>query len=130
MSGAFSGAVLTTPQRRAGTISVTLNGDAFDVRDWTYDATSFTREELDAQNAPAGYSEKPKFQRAGGTIIDAASLTVASIMAMQNITMTMLLASGKTVQGDNMSCIECAAVKTEDATFEVMFIGSIQENPI
>jgi hypothetical protein len=126
----FSGASLTTPKRRAGVASLTIDGEVFDITESSYDPNYFTREELAGQNAPHGYSEKPKYGRITATVRDAGNMTVASFLLKSNSTLALLLASGKTVQGDNMSCLECSPVNTMEATFEVVFIGRVRENAV
>lgn len=134
MSGSqsiFSGTVLSTPLRRAGAASLSIDGDVFDIKASGYDAVPVKREEIDAQNAFAGYSEMPKATRITATIIDAATLTVAGMMQKQNSTLVLTLANGKTVYGDNMACLECSAVNTVEATFEVVFVSnSVTESPL
>ena len=54
---------------------------------------------------------------------DALGMTVATFMAMDSVTVTAVLASGKSVSGDGMWCEECSEVNTEDASFELKFAG-------
>lgn len=133
MSGSlFSGNQVPSPYRRAGIASMTVDGDVFDiVGDLTYDVTTVHREDLIGQSGWQGVSEMPKASSIGATIRDAGNLTVAGFMAKVNSTVQIILVNGKTVQGDNMICTECSEVKTQEATFSVMFkSGNVQENPV
>jgi len=132
MSGSlFSGNNVASQYRRAGLASLTIDGDVFDVvGDLTYDATTVTREELIGQSGFQGVSEMPKPGRIGATIRDAGNMTVSAMMAKINSTMQGVLINGKTVQGDQMICKECSEVKTQEATFTVMFVGNVTENPV
>jgi len=125
MSGSlFSGNNVASQYRRAGLASLTIDGDVFDV------VGDLTREELIGQSGFQGVSEMPKPGRIGATIRDAGNMTVSAMMAKINSTMQGVLINGKTVQGDQMICKECSEVKTQEATFTVMFVGNVTENPV
>jgi hypothetical protein len=132
MSGSiYSGNTSPTPYRRAGIASLTIDGEVFDlVGDLTYDATVVTREELIGQSGFQGVTEMPKPGRIGATIRDAGTMTVSAFMAKVDANMVGILINGKTIQGDQMICRECSEVKTQEASFTIMFVGNVTENPI
>jgi Phage tail tube protein len=110
---------------RAGVVSATVNGEAIDVAsDATYDATQWKRETLVGQSGVQGFSKNPKVGKIGFTVRDAGTLTVQSFNNMENATVVLQLANGKTVTGDGMwEASDGIEVNTQDGTFKVNFEG-------
>jgi hypothetical protein len=130
MSGVY-GAFLGTPGARAGLATLEIDGEVYDLAgDGTYSATVLTREPLIGQSGPQGFSEMPKYGQIGGQIRDAGNLTVSAIMLKTSSSVKLVMINGKTVSGDAMFCTECTEVNTAEGTFNVVFMGTVTENPV
>lgn len=129
MSGTIYSGVTATATRRAGVVTLEINGEAVDVAsDLVYDATYFKREMLVGQSGVQGYSETPKTGVISCTLRDAATLSQSNVMNMTNVPIVAVLANGKSVYGDSMTCTECGEVRTAEGTFEVRFEGFVTES--
>ena len=96
--------------------------------DLAYRVARVERTTLIGQDRVHGYSEKPMSGMISATIRDAGVLSVASLSAMTNVTLTLELANGKIIVGRNMWLIEHPEVKTEDGTIDVKWEGiSVEE---
>ena len=117
-------------ERRAGVASLTLDGVAYDVvGSLRYSPTRVTRETLIGQSGIQGFKEMPRAGYIAASIRDSAVLNVGSFNAMTNVTAVAILASGKTVSGSGMWCVDAQEVDTVEAAFEVRFEGpSVEEN--
>jgi hypothetical protein len=130
MSGAIYSTFLGTPGLRAGLATLEIDGEVLDlVGDGTYDATVLDREGLVGQSGTQGFSETAKYGSIGGQCRDAGNLTVSAIKLKTSSNVKLVMANGKTVQGDNMFCTECSAVNTAEGTFTIMFEGTVTEQP-
>lgn len=131
MSGSVYGAGIGTPSARAGIATIEIDGEVFDLKgDGTYSATTKTREPIIGQSGPQGYTEMWKYGTIGGQLLDAGNLTVSAIMAKTSSSVKLVLINGKTVSGDGMFCTECTEVATQEGTFNVVFTGTVTENPV
>ena len=129
MSGSIYNGATTSMSRRAGVASLEVNGEALDVAgDLAYDATRMKREELDGQSGPQGYSEMPKYGFISATVRDAGTLSQQRMMELTNVPVVGVTATGKTVYGDSLTCMECSEVKTAEGTFDVKFVGYVTES--
>ena len=118
-----------TATRRAGVASLEINGEVVDVAgELVYDATYIKREMLLGQSGIQGFSEMPKTGMMSASIRDAGTLSVAGFMQMTNVPVVAVLANGKTVFGDNLTCIEVSEVATAEGTFTVRFEGLVTES--
>ena len=115
--------------RRAGIVSLEVNGEATDVAsDLTYDATFIKREMLSGQSGVQGYSEMPKPGFISFVVRDAGNLSQAAFLDMTAVPVNAVLANGKLVYGDSLTCTECGEVKTQEGTFSVKFEGLVTES--
>ena len=129
MSATLYNGTTTNATRRAGIASLEINGEVVDVAsDLAYDATYIKREMLLGQSGIQGFSEMPKTGSISATIRDSGSMSVANFMQMTNVPVVAVLANGKTVYGDSLTCTECSEVKTGEATFDVKFEGTVTES--
>lgn len=121
-----------TTNRIAGTAYLTVDGISYAlVGEFTYNASSVTRESLAGLDGVHGYSEKPMAGFIAGTLRDAGGLSVAKFNAMTNVTVIAELANGKVVVGRNMWTVESQEVSADDGTSKVRwegFDGSVTEN--
>lgn len=110
---------------RGGVVSATVNGEAIDVAgDATYSATRWKRETLTGQSGVQGFSKNPRAGKIGFTVRDAGNLSVQSFNNMEDATIVLQLANGKTVSGDAMwEVSDSIEVNTQDGTFKVEFEG-------
>jgi hypothetical protein len=115
---------------RAGTASLSIDGVPYDITNTAYFANVVKRETLKGQNAIHGFKEMPEAPYISGTIRDAATLSLAALNAMRNVTVTLTLANGKTVSGDGMWSTDLEEVETEEGTFKVKFEGYTVEESI
>lgn len=119
----------TSATRRAGIASLEINGEVVDVASGLkYDATFIKREMLLGQSGVQGFSEMPKTGSMSAVIRDAGTMSVANFMQMTNVPVVAVLANGKTVYGDSLTCTECNEVDTSEGTFDVKFEGLVTES--
>ena len=110
--------------RRAGIVSLEINGEAVDVAgDLTYDPIFMI-----GQSGIQGYSEMPKAGAISATIRDAGNMSVAAFLDMTAVPVVVTLANGKTVYGDDLTCTDCSEVRTAEATFTIKFEGNVTES--
>jgi hypothetical protein len=113
-----------TPNRLAGTAFVSVDGVSYMVAgDFEYSPSSVSRETLAGMDTVHGFSEKPIAGHISGTLRDSGGLSVASLNAMDNVTVVAELANGKTIVGRNMWTVESQTAKAADATIEVKWEG-------
>ncbi len=129
MSDTIYNGLALPASRRAGVIAMEIAGEAVDVAaDFAYDATTVKREMLLGQSGVQGYSEMPKTGMMSASLRDAGTLSQARLFAMVNVPIVAILANGKSVYGDQMTCTECSEVKNAEGTFEVKFEGYVTES--
>ncbi len=129
MSASLYNGNIPPAQRRAGIASLEINGEVVDIAgELAYDATFIKREYMIGQSGPQGYSEMPKVGAISASIRDAGNMSVANFMSMTSVPVVAVLANGKTVYGDALTCTECSEVKTTEATFDVKFEGLVTES--
>jgi hypothetical protein len=113
-----------TTNRIAGTAYLSVDGISYPVAgDFEYDSSIVTRETLAGQSGVDGFSEKPKAGQIKATLRDMGGLTLAALNAMDNVTVTVELANGKTIIGRNMWTVDPQGAKAEDATVPVTWEG-------
>ena len=129
MSASIYNGATTSMSRRAGVASLEIDGEVMDVAsDLAYDATRVKREEFDGQSGPQGYSENLKYGFISATLRDSGTLSQQRMMEKVNVPVVGVTATGKTVYGDSLTCMECSEVKTAEGTFEVKFVGYVTES--
>ena len=108
----------------AGIAYLSVDGTRYNlVGDLTYSPATVKRESLAGQDTVHGYSETPRASFISGKIRDMGGLSIASLSAMTNVTVTLELANGKTVIGANMWTVEAQQVETGEAACEVRWEG-------
>ncbi|MDA8248178.1 MAG: phage tail tube protein [Rhodospirillales bacterium] len=112
------------PNRLAGIAYLSVDGQSYMLAgELSYQVSTVSRETLIGQDAVHGYAEKPVAGFISGTLRDAGDLTVADFNAMNDVTVVVELANGKTILGRNMWTVEAQEVKTVEGTFEVKWEG-------
>jgi hypothetical protein len=110
--------------RLAGTAYLAVDGVTYMlVGDFEYNVAKVTRETLTGMDTVHGFSEKPKAPHISGTLRDSNGLSVASLNAMTDVTLTVELANGKVIIGRNMWTVEDQTAKSTDATIDVKWEG-------
>lgn len=112
--------------RIAGTAFLAVDGQTLPlVGDFEYMPSTVSREPLLGMDGVHGYTEKPVAGWIKGTIRDAGGLKVADLNAMVGVTVTCVLANGKTVTGRNMwqNGTEPPSGKSAEATIEMEWAG-------
>ncbi|SIT43669.1 conserved hypothetical protein [Paraburkholderia piptadeniae] len=119
-----------TKNRIAGTAYLTVDGVSYPVAgDFEYDPSERSRESLTGQDTVHGFSEKPKVGSIKATLRDMGGLSLKQINEMDDVTVTVELANGKTVIGRNMWTVNPQGAKAEDATVPVEWEGpDVSEN--
>lgn len=121
-----------TTNRLAGTANFAVDGVAYALAgEFTYNASSVTRESAVGMDTVHGYIEKPMAPYVSGTFRDSGGLTVADFNGMTNVTVSVQLANGKLIIGRNMWTVESQEVKAAEGTIEVRWEGlqgSVTEN--
>lgn len=112
------------PNRLAGTAFVSVDGTSYMVAgEFEYSPSKVSRETLVGQDRVHGFSEKPIAPHISATLRDSAGLSVASLNAMDNVTVNAQLANGKSIVGRNMWTVESQTAKAADGTIEVKWEG-------
>jgi len=121
----------TAGGRLAGVISLTIDGDTWDVvNDWEYSPNTVVRETLKGQSRVEGYSEMPQQGYMSGALRDRHDATVYSLASKTSCTIVAQLANGKTVYGANMWQVGEIGVRTQEGSFTIRFEGpSVIESP-
>ncbi|KWT89354.1 MULTISPECIES: phage tail tube protein [unclassified Variovorax] len=113
-----------TPNRLAGTAYLSVDGNSYMLAgDFEYSPSVVSRETLTGMDTVHGFSEKPQAGHISGTLRDSGGLSVASLNAMDNVTVVAELANGKTIVGRNMWTVETQTAKATDGTIEVKWEG-------
>lgn len=110
--------------RRAGTLFVKVDGVQYDAKgEWTYNPGQPKRDSLVGPDQVHGFKELPKVPFIEGAITDASSLDVAAFQNIDNATVTLQLANGKTfVLSEAWYCAD-GDITTEEAEIQVRFEG-------
>lgn len=133
MSGStsfYTGSAPTPTSIRGGGASLTINGVAVDVTEFSYDPSSYTNDPAIGMNGPQGFTRKPKYGGMEFTIRDAGGLSVGALWGLSGVPIVAVLNSGKTVYGDNMSPQEPEAVNTAEATLRMRWFGQVSEGTV
>jgi len=113
----------------AGTAYISVDGVTYQLSaDAAYSVSSVKRETLSGMDGIHGFKETPVPGSISATLRDSSSLTVADFNAMDNVTVTLELANGKTIIGRNMWTVDSQEVKAAEGTFDVKWEGlSVEE---
>lgn len=131
MSGTiYSGAGAQTGVR-AGISSMTVNGEPVDTKgEASYDATTRKFEKIICQDGGIFDKVMPKAGSIEATLLDSATMSMATIGTLQGASVVLVTATGKTVTGNPVTCTECSPVNTEEGTFKVKFEGVVVEDTL
>lgn len=114
-----------TTNRLAGTAEVTVDGVTIMVAgQFKYSPSTVKRETLTGMDTVHGYKEKPVAGFISCQVRDSGGTTVADFNGQTNVTVTAVLANGKTIIGSGLWTVEAQEVDSEDAVFDVRWEGT------
>lgn len=114
-----------TTNRLAGTALVTVDGVSIMIAaDFEYSPSTVKRETLVGMDGVHGYKETPVAGFISASVRDSGGTTVADFNDQTNVTVTALLANGKTVIGSGLWSVDTQEVKSTDAVFSVKWEGN------
>lgn len=119
-----------TTNRLAGTATLTVDGVSVKlVGKFKYRPSKVKRETMTGMDIVHGYKETPYAGMISAQIRDSGGTTVADFNDQTNVTITAVLANGKTITGSGMWSTDAQEVDSEDAVFEVTWEGpSVSED--
>ncbi len=110
--------------RRAGKIYFKIDGAQHDAKgSFTYNLGGEKRETLTGSDGVHGYKSMPQAPFIEGAITDNAELDVAEMQALDEVTVTLELANGKTIILRDAWYVADGDVTTEEAEIQVRFEG-------
>lgn len=113
-----------TPGFIAGTAYLSVDGNTFAlVGEFAYSPGAVSREPAPGMDGIHGFMEKPRSPYIKAKIRDLGGLSIASLNAMTNVTVTCELANGKVVTGRNMWANGEQEAESAEATCDVQWNG-------
>lgn len=107
---------------RAGKIYIKINGDLKDAKgDYTYNLGKPKRDAIIGADGVHGYKETPQVASIEGAITDAPDLSLADLTTVDNATVTLELANGKTIVLNNAWYAGEGSVTTGESEIAVRF---------
>jgi hypothetical protein len=115
---------MSTKNRRAGVIQFQVNGMVYDCEgSFSYNLGNPKREGLVGQDRVHGYKELPQLPYVEGSIRDSKELSMNDLQNMNESTVTLKLANGKTIMLREAWYAADGKGETEDGKMEVRFEG-------
>lgn len=115
---------MANTNRRSGTIYLRIDGTQYDARgSYTYSLGPPKREAIVGPDGVHGYKEMPQVPYIEGEIVDASDLDLAALQAVTEATVTLELATGKSVALRDAWYAADGTVGTEDANIQIRFEG-------
>jgi len=110
--------------RRSGIMYLKVNGEAFDAKgNFTYNSGKPKREAIVGNASVHGYKETPQTPYIEGEITDRGNLDVDNLKMIDDATVTLELANGKTFLLRNAWYAGDGDVGTEEANIGIRFEG-------
>lgn len=115
---------MANANRRAGVLYLRIDGVQYDARgSYTYSLGPPKREAIVGADGVHGYREMPQVPYVEGEITDARDLDVAALQGLTESTLTLELASGKSVVLREAWYAADGTVTTEQGAVQVRFEG-------
>ncbi len=115
---------MATSNRRAGKIFFKTDGVLQDAKGaFTYNLGSDKREGIVGSDSVHGFKETPQIPFIEGEITDRSDLDLAAFQRIEDSTITLELANGKTIVMRNAWYAADGDVSTEEANIQVRFEG-------
>lgn len=112
------------PGELAGTSYLYVDGVEYAVVSGVgYQVNTSVKETLMGQGGVHGFSRKPVAPYIKATVRDSRGTRVQDFEEMEDVSVSLELASGKRVSGNGMWCVNAVEVNSDDATFELRFEG-------
>jgi hypothetical protein len=112
-------------QRRGGIIQFQVNGEIYDAKgSFAYNLGRPMREEIIGADRPHGFKETPQAPFIEGEITDSASLDLASFVTIEDATVTLALANGKTIALYEAYYAGEGTGNSEEGNIAVRFVGA------
>lgn len=113
-----------TSNRLAGTAYVTVDGVTVMVAgQFKYSVSKVERTTLTGMDWVHGYKEKPRAPFIAYQARDSGGTSLEGLNDATNVTITVELANGKTIIGENMWSVNTQDVDSEEATFDMRWEG-------
>ena len=110
--------------RVGGIIEVKANGELYSAKgSWTYNLGRGKREAVVGSDEVHGYKEMPQVPFIEGTVTDREDLDLASLLNVNDATVTLTLANGKVIVLRNSWYAADGNVTTEEGEIETRFEG-------
>ena len=114
--------------RRAGVLFVKLDGIQYDAKgEFTYNLGAPKRDAIVGPDQIHGFKELPKVPFIEGAITDVSSLDVKAFQNIDDATVTLNLANGKTIVLQQAWYCADGDVTTEEAEIQLRFEGKFAE---
>ena len=111
-------------QRRAGIIQLQVDGEIFDAKgNFTYNLGRPVREAIVGMDTTHGFKETPQVAFIEGEITDRGDLDLASLITIDESTVTLALNNGKTIALRDAWFAGEGTGNSEEANFPVRFEG-------
>lgn len=108
--------------RVGGTIQVSINGRVYSPKGaFTYRTNKKKKEGMVGANTVEGYVEKPLIPFLEGEITDSKSLKLDDLYNIEDATITLVLANGKTIVFEHAWFAADGDVSTEEGNIQVRF---------
>ena len=115
-------------QRRAGLISVQVNGEVYDFKgNCTYNLGRPKREAIVGADGIHGYKEIPQVGFIEGEITDRGTLDLTALVEMTDVTVTAGLSNGKVIVLRSAWYAAEGTGNTEEANIQFRFEGAAEE---
>jgi predicted heme/steroid binding protein len=112
-------------QRRAGIIQVQVNGEVYDAKgNFSYNLGRPMREAIIGADAVHGFKETPQVPFIEGEFTDRGSLDVATLVTLEDATVTLSLANGKVIVLREAWFAGEGTANTEEGNIAVRFEGA------
>ena len=111
----------TATKALAGTAYVSVDGQVIArlVGELTYSVSKVKRTTLGGMDGIHGFKEEPTAPFISGSFRDAFDVSLASINAMTDVTVTCELKNGKVIIGKSMWTVDVQEVKTTEGAFDI-----------
>lgn len=115
-------------QRRAGIISVAVNGVRYDAKgNYTYNLGRPLREEIVGSDGVHGFKETPQAAFIEGEITDRSDMDLDALVSLTGATVTLELGNGKVIALRDAFFAGEGTGNTEEANIAVRFVGASAE---
>lgn len=123
---------MASSKRRGGIIFVKVNGDLQQAKgSWSYNLGKPKREPIVGADGVHGFKETPQAAYIEGKITDRGTLDLASLVQVQDATVTLELANGKVIMLSEAWWGGDGTVSTEEGEIEARFDGiTAEELPV